>query len=346
MILFLIISLNISFKKMGMHCMDEYGGYLSLELDHKKEYFEYPRENCLRLNSGRSAIIEAIRISEVNTVYVPYYTCKSVVDSIINEGVKIRFYNIDRFFRPISVNKLDKDELIIWTNYYGIFSDSHVNEIITKYKNVLLDNTQAFFQRPNFDAYNVYSCRKFFGVCDGSYLIGDKINPKSEIKQGFSSYRAGFLLDAIDKGTNSAYIKSLDNEKAIDNEGVRKMSVLTKKMLGAIDYEHVIRKRQENFTIIHNEFRNYNELELGVDLKQCVPMVYPLLIGNSNMVREKLIKNRIYVPQWWKWVNENDNSNEFEKRLANNLIPLPIDQRNSADDMQYLVNIVRRIINE
>ena len=40
-------------------------------------------------------------------------------------------------------------------------------------KNVIIDNVQAYFQRPIEGFDTLYSCRKYFGVPDGAVLYTD-----------------------------------------------------------------------------------------------------------------------------------------------------------------------------
>lgn len=315
--------------------MKEYGGYLSLELKRGREYYQLDETKQLRVNNGRSAIICAIEDGKYKKIYIPLYTCHSVLEALEKRKIKYEIYNIDSDFEPIDV-KLKKDELLLWTNYFGIASQEKIKRIVSKYGNVLVDNTQAFFAEPVMEAYNVYSCRKFFGVSDGAYLIHANITPMA-LEKDVSWKSASYLFEAIEEGTNHAYQHSLENEKRIEESGIRAMSVLTKHILMSIDYEEVISRRKHNFDFLHRELRMVNQL--NISNFDCIPMVYPLLIENKDL-REKLIKKRIYVPQWWKWVAENDKANEFERKLSNYLLPLPIDQRYDGNDLKFVSDVI------
>ena len=71
-------------------------------------------------------------------------------------------------------------------------------------------------------------------------------------------------------------------------------------------------------------------------------MVYPFLIKNENL-REKLLKNKIYIPHWWKEVIKNVDKNSYENYLSNNLIPLPIDHRYDRKDLDFIIsNILKK----
>ena len=65
------------------------------------------------------------------------------------------------------------------------------------------------------------------------------------------------------------------------------------------------------------------------------PQCYPLLLRDNNL-RELLIAKRIFVPQFWPGLVQNDVSPEIWD-LIHNLLPLPLDQRYGLDDMAYLI---------
>jgi hypothetical protein len=210
---------------------------------------------------------------------------------------------------------------------------------------VIFDNTQAFFANPIMceNIYNVYSPRKFFGVADGAYLICEKSIDLVKYMVDVSNQNAGYLFNAIEKGTNGAYGEYLANEERISGSGPLRMSKLIKHLLSGIDYLKIRERRRINFSIMNDAFEKVNCI--GHIDATCEPMVYPLMVEhNADNIREKLIEKKIYVPQWWKCVIEDNESNEFERKLSKNLMPLPIDQRYMSDDIWNLVNIVMDII--
>lgn len=319
-----------------MIIMKEYGGYLPLERSIRQEYYNEGSYNLLRLNSGRTAISVALNLSSAKKVYIPVYNCISVENELKKRSIAYEFYNIDRDFLPVNVS-LEKDEYLLYINYFGITPKECIEQIKKTYVNVIFDNTQAFFARPVLDCYNCYSCRKFIGVSDGSYLIKKDIDAsKLSLKKDYSYKRAEYLLKCIDCGTNAAYSEHLLCEDDIAQD-ILEMSNLTRYILSSIDYEAVKYKRLANFNYTHKILCNINEL--NIHLEEQIPMVYPLLIKNSNL-RKILVDNKIYVPQWWKWIINSDISNDWEKYLSEFLIPIPIDQRYNQSDMDYILKII------
>ena len=181
----------------------------------------------------------------------------------------------------------------------------------------------------------VYSPRKFFWVTDGAYLNCSK---KLELKldQDVSYQRMMPLFKRIELGSNAAYKDSLANEDETTNSKMKEMSLLTDKILQSIDYSEIAKIRKNNFAYMHKKLGKINEMKIEIS-KEMVPMVYPLLINKINL-REKLLKKKIYIPQWWKEVIKNVDKNSYENYLSNNLLPLPIDHRYNKKDLDFIIS--------
>lgn len=314
--------------------MKEYGGYLPLELPLLKEYYN-DEDHMIRVNCGRSAIYCALLEAKPSKVYLPYYNCEFVKEPFEKLGIPYCYYNIDRDFMPIGIELLP-NEYILWVNYFGTQHIDKAIKIVERFKNVILDNTQAFYAKPIKEVYNIYSCRKFFGVSDGAYVIKNNI-VKPHLQQDESYKKIEFILKCIERGTDAGYKDYIENEDILATN-ILKMSKLTQRILESIDYEYIQKKRYDNFKWIHELLKDINQLD--VDMSTRTPMVYPLVIKNGGL-RNHLIENKIYVPQWWKHVMDKTDSQSFDYYLSKYLIPLPIDQRYSKKDMEYIANVVK-----
>ena len=65
--------------------------------------------------------------------------------------------------------------------------------------------------------------------------------------------------------------------------------------------------------------------------------MYPLYIDNGEEIRRKLQAQKIFVPTLWPSVFNICEKNELEYDMAMNILPLPVDQRYSIDDMEYMI---------
>ncbi|HET8886995.1 MAG TPA: hypothetical protein VFM70_11665 [Salinimicrobium sp.] len=317
------------------------GGYLGLELDVRNEY--YP--NAIKLNSGRNGLEYILRANNYSKVYIAYYTCDAVLKPIERLNINYEFYRVNKSLEPeFDFQKIKPSEAFLYTNYFGLKSSFIKNELQTK-KNIIIDNAQAFFSKPVGKLATFYSPRKFFGVPDGSYVFLDrKFN--IELEKSTSYDNAKHLIKQLDLSTEEGYKDYLNNEAGINDAPLQEMSNFTQRLLKSIDYNKIEKKRKENFNFLKKELAAYNELDL-FDTDEG-PLHYPLLLkGNSTNIKEELIKQKIFIPTYWdnvlEWIAGKDC---WEKKLVNNLIPLPIDQRYNIEDMKYLVRIVKQLMND
>lgn len=320
--------------------MREWGGYLPID-SRGVDYFDFVGErDVLKLNAARYAIVEACRIGGFGKLWIPVYMCASVMEAIKADGhIEYGFYNIGENFEP-EIKGIGGNECILVSNYYGQKGEDYFERQIRKFGNVIFDNTQCFFSDPIIrqSVFNVYSPRKFFGVSDGAYLIGLKVNSGGNYELDMSAPRLGFIMEALEKGTNTGYSGYLDAENQLALSGVKAMSKATAALLGNIDYDGIRERRSKNYRVLCERFDDINELK--VDMKAGSPMIYPLLLKNAGL-RERLVDSRIYVPQWWKMVIDHPQANEWERYVSENLYPLPIDQRYTEQDMDELSEIIR-----
>ncbi|PIE95999.1 hypothetical protein [Bacillus fungorum] len=314
----------------------EIGGFFELELPHKGEY----HTQAIRLNKARSALHYLLKTNRTKKIYLPHYMCHCILEPISALHIDYEFYNIDEKFYPIFHQIVDENEYFLYINYFGLCGEN-VQKVISNINNVIVDNTQAFFESPIEETNTIYSPRKFFGVPDGGYLYTNvKLEDKLPKDSSFS--RLQFLAKRIDSSANDSYTLYQKNEKILTDEAPKRMSNLTQRMLQSINYEQVKKRRNDNFQYIHNELKAINELEWDTNNLNG-PMVYPLFVRQEN-IKQLLISNNIYVATYWKEVLQYTKPNWFEHELTRYLVPLPIDQRYSIKEMRYIVQTVKNIL--
>ena len=313
--------------------MKEIGGYFELELASKQEY----HTSAIKLNSGRNAFKYILKAQNIKKIYIPNFICNSIIEPLVELSISYEFYNIDSNFEIIQEIDLLKDERILYVNYFALKSQ-YVKRLADKYQNnLIIDNTQDFFEKPLENIDTIYSPRKFFGVSDGGYLY---VNHLLEQLLTFdeSYIHSEQLLGRADKEASLFYNEYIKAEQRLINQPIRKMSNLTNKILSSINYERIKQKRKENFAYLHNELKEINLLE-NIDIKS-TPFIYPFLT-NDLQLREKLIKNKIYIAKYWSEVLDRDSASNVEIDFVNKLIPLPIDQRYDFDDMCRILKIIK-----
>ena len=326
---------------MNSKTKKEYGGFLPLELNNykrKTQYYFKRYENVLTFNTAKAAIKLIKATVNMDSILIPYYLCPNVISELKKNFTHITFYHIDHNLLPLV--EVQSDTLIYIVDYFGI-KDYAINRFIKKHKSTyfIVDNAHAFFNKPILrnNVFTIYSCKKFFGVPDGAYLIS-KIPIKQIYEKTFAAAHADYLLQSLEQGTNSCY----ERKKHIDdflNENYGGISLLAEILLNTIDYRAVKRIRKKNFALYHKAFKSINKIKCE---SGSIPYIYPLNVGKN--IKQKLVEQRIYVPTLWKQLIHHDFSSKIEYDFAENTIFLPADQSYVKKDIMYIIQIVKALI--
>ena len=309
---------------------------MELELNHGSEF----HEQGIALNSGRNCLRYLIRARKIKKIWLPKLLCSAISDTCLEENVEISYYSVDNNLHPVLTEIRNREDWVYLINFYGQCSSDEIVSYSKEYKNLIIDNVQAFYTKPIEGLDTIYTCRKFFGVPDGGYLYTDCT--LSGILQKDESYdRLIFLAGRLERSANEFYSEYRENEQRIDELPLRKMSMVTQDLLRGIDYEQIKKDRERNFRYLHEQLKAFNQLEL------CLPdgpYMYPLLVKNGVEIRKSLQGKKIYIPTLWPNVLESLTHEETEYALAKNILPLPCDQRYDLNDMQYLVKEVYKCL--
>ncbi len=313
--------------------MNAIGGYFELELRQGGHY----HKGAIRLNTARNSFEYVLRSRQYTKVYIPYYTCEVMLEPINKLGIEVEFYHINESLEPISTPMLKKSEAFLYTNYFGL-KQHYVKHLAEVYGNQLIvDNAQAFYAAPIQGIDTFYSVRKFFGVPDGAYFYTTK-KMDQEIGQDVSYERMSHLLKRVDLGAEAGYMDFRNNDDALCNQPVRRMSKLTEAILSGIDFEASKHQRRTNYTFLDNALNASNRIHLALD-SEAAPMVYPYWTDDASL-RQKLIKNKVFVATYWPNVKEWAKKGMLEYELAEMLIPIPVDQRYGVGEMREIIDVV------
>lgn len=319
-----------------MRTGDPIGGYFELEL--RDEGSPYP--HALPVNNGRAGLELIVKVRNYTHVYLPEYICPVVFEKLNQMGVRWTAYDIDENLDPPHIlPKLQKTDGFLYVNYFGV-KDEYCRQLIRRSKNLILDLTQAFFFVPpqGADAFN--SVRKFVGVPDGGFVFGD-FAAKPDLPRATSWQYCEHLLRRLDNDVSGGYETFKKNDLAMRDWSPMRMSLITERLLRAIDFERVRRKRIENFCYLHNVLKGSNRLafELASD---SVPLCYPYLSENGVEITKVLIKNKVFVPTYWPSIEEYLPVTEVVRAFQQNLVCLPIDQRYGLEDMAYMLSFFEK----
>ena len=222
--------------------MNAIGGYLQLELNDNKTIFH---DNAIAVNSGRNAL-EYILLSNklYKKIYMPYYICDVILQPIKRLKIDYEFYKLTPDFEP-DLGRLKKNEVMIYVNYFGIMNQ-RIKNVLRNYKNVIVDNSQAFFAKPITNVPSFYSPRKFFGLPDGGFAYTSKqIN--IDLKRDKSITKFSHLLKRWEDGAAAGFDLFKRNEAKLNNKPLHTLSIMTERLLRNINFDSVLKEGTKIF---------------------------------------------------------------------------------------------------
>ena len=311
------------------------GGFFELEINDLGSLYHY---NAFALNTGRNALEHILNCKKYTHVYIPYYTCDVILEPLEKTSTPYTFYHIDNNFLPL-LSKINSTEALLYTNYFGLMGNN-IHLLKRKFENLIIDNSQAFYDMPHPTIPTFYSPRKFFGLPDGSFVYhANEISCKN-YPIDHSYERCSHLLKSTDLSKELSYNDFKLNDAKLINQPIKQMSLLTSKIIRGIDFEKIKTQRITNFNYLHQQLKSTNLLTPFIEkAKYVCPMVYPYFATDNEALRKKLIANKIFVAQYWpnvlNWV-ENDS---FEFKLTQNIIHLPIDQRYNENELKIVIEL-------
>lgn len=311
--------------------MKEIGGYIDFERYRLPMLYD----EGIKLNSGRNCLAYIIKANNIKSICIPYYICDCIIDTCRKYGVTIKYYHVGIDFKPVEIQQCNDDWVYI-VNYFGQISHEEMIQFSKRYNNIIVDNAQAYFNSPVKNTETIYTCRKFFGVPDGGVLFSNrKLKEKLVVDESFQ--HMVHLVGRFERTASEFYNEMKDNNQRFANEDIKQMSKLTENLLHSIDYEDVRRRRDTNYLYLSSKLNNINLIK---PKETAGPFAYPLMVTNAEKMRKELINHNVYIPILWPNVKNETDANRIEFKLANNILPLPCDQRYELCDMELVSQMV------
>lgn len=323
------------------------GGYFELELPTKKKSIDI-LESAHAFQSARAAFYALLKSGKPNRIWMPKYICNSMLSPLLMLDIEVLLYDINPDFSISSEVNLEHHDWLLYVNYFGV-CDRQEQALLKRFNpsQLIFDHAQAFFSDPKNCLATIYSPRKFFGVPDGGLLITSLPIKEPKLVDDQSIDRCSHLLKRINTGPESGYEDFKLAEKTFDDPTPKKMSRLTQRLLRALDYHGVKEIRNENFNYLHENLKGINQLEIKLlDINGA--LCYPLLTHKSTAkaLRSWLVGQKVFTAKYWPETLARVTKNSFESQLAEELLPIPCDQRYSTSDMNRMISLIGKAINE
>lgn len=319
-----------------MNPINPIGGFLELELADN----DIPYSDSILLNTGRNCFEYVLLATNCTHVYMPLYTCAVMLEPLTRHNISYSFYGIDKNLEIKDEIELKENELIVYTNYYGI-KDDYSLRLSEKYGDrLILDNSQAFYSPVAPKGHTFYSPRKFFALPDGGCLVTN-VRLEGELPLDVSYDRMLNLLRRIDLGAEEDFELYRGTAAALKNQPIKSMSKLTRRLMGNIDYEDVRQRRLANFMHLHEHLKDTNEITIDTEHFESA-LFYPYLIKDGDeKLRDRLYENKVLFARYWRNVLEWSKEGDLEHYIAKDMLPLPVNQNYTPEDMQRVVDVIK-----
>jgi hypothetical protein len=315
--------------------MKTIGGFLPLEVGDAQSAYHCGAAAMSTGRAGWHAILLARRPARVR---LPFYICDAAIQPLVATGTPFEFYPIDERFRPLIVPQ-DDDDIHLVVNYFGLLRPFVDRLASGNPVAVVVDDSQAFFRKGLPGACSFNSARKFFGVPDGSYVYG--IAPQSLLASDLTDCQ--HLITRLEGEAHEAWQQFKRHEARIGIEP-RAMSAVSARLLAAVDMMRARKARAINFDALHRRLGPLNRIALTLDGAEDGPMCYPFL-PSALVDRTTLAAAGLFVPALWPDVAARDQAGfDWERDVAERLLPLPIDHRYTPADMETVADRLLQVL--
>ncbi len=316
--------------------------------------------------SGRNAIDLALRdiLKErtIQRVLVPSYCCVSMLQSFIDRGLKIEFYNVgykDGVF-TYQLPIVNEQSIVLIMNYFGLGTvEAHkqIKKIKKSNAVVIEDITHSMLcEKPaaRDSDYLVVSLRKWFGIPTGGWVgkkegkLTEKPNIDSNyaVKEKIIGMREKFdyLIGKTDSKENFLLINSKFDNDLIHVDRLLRIDDTSLGIIAVTDIEAIIGRRRKNAVALLTGLEDLDGKILSIptiDLTSDTPLFFPVFLKTEDRddLRKHLIDKGIYCPIHWSEVMG------AEVGVRANELSLICDQRYTEDDMQIIVDTIHEWAN-
>ena len=324
----------------------------------EEEFSRYiGKRYAIAVNSGTVALYLTIKLTKLKNVIIPTITCPAVLNAVLNGGARPIFADVDKETHNLDPEKLtsnmikEADALII-TNTYG--HPARIDEI----KDICLSNDILFiedFAQSNGAWYKNKRCGSFGDVSitsfygpktmttgHGGIILTDsqEFCYKAKIARGGNTYEyVDSIIPLNFKMTDFQAALGINQLKRLD-DFVKKRRHIAKQYnekLGNISQVGIIKEHKD---VTHSYYKyvllleNINKILFIEQMKKKrvqVGMLYDPPLHKMKVVKE-LLRINISLP--------------IAEKIAQTSVSLPMYPAMSQNDVEEVINSVKRVIGE
>lgn len=317
------------------------------------------------LLSGRTALEFVIRDMkkrlDVKSALLPSYCCHTMIEPFYRHGVSVRFYDV--YFNKehglsAEIPPAHENEVFYDMTYFGFrhlakssqpsqndfvaFIEDKTHSWLSDNKESTADYSYASYRKwTGFDALALATKREgefsnFPTLFNSQY--SDLRKRAASMKRSFMESGTGDKQDFLD-----LFAKA---EEALEKDYVGyKPTSETIAAFAQLDVSTIAETRRRNARILIEGLKDVSEITLIFPSVKDdeVPLFVPILLReNRNELRKMLIKNAIYCPIHWPKSYYHQSISQRANELYIQEMSLVCDQRYRTDDMNRVVECIRK----
>lgn len=315
------------------------------------------------LSTGRSCIREILKAVDEKgkRALIPPFTCESVLMPFVDYGYELEPYSLNADF-SVDLEKLKvqidsfKPEVVLFHRLFGFDTCAEIESILGGRKVITIeDETQFMFSEhghSNSD-YSFGSIRKWGPFPDGAFLTGKKKvidQPENEDRdfvdieiKAMKSKQA--YLDGESKDTDYRSFFAEGREYIDRQTETFSISSASKSALACVDFSKMTEIRRSNARTLIEGLQGYSWFDCVFNdiTDNITPFMIPLLVHEKRKeFQDFLASQKIYATIIWACPDViEDKIGKTEKRLYDEILCIPCDQRYDSADMMRICSAVK-----
>jgi hypothetical protein len=308
----------------------------------------------LRCDSGRTALLLALvdwrkKRPASGRAWVPSYICESVINAVGAAGYDIAWYDDRPGEEPLDGFAPARDDIVIVVHYFG-FPNALLSELLERRAETSYGIVEDCVQAPYTQGvgvegdYAISSLRKWWPAPDGAAVHAKQEMSFSlaETDEEFVSTRLAAKLLRGAGQCESKYLSWVEQSEKSLKPIPRKVSWLSSQLLEAVPKVAACARRRSNWSTLSEGLEAIGGLKpLFLDLPDhVVPLAFPITIEGRlrDQLRDHFRKQRIFCPVHWPFMA---GWPDKSRRLSEDILSLPIDQRYDEADMERILRVAR-----